>query len=350
VEATQRCADRQQVAGLERRFSAPPREATIVLDHDEQARVARRLDDLAVRLGKRSLDDQRLLTEVEIAARALPDRLLSRLVGFRVAGNGHGILLIRSLPVGGPLPPTPAGGYLPCWPAAARSTLAQLAVMSVLGHVIAYADEKRGGLVQDICPAVGQEYRQENTGSMLLELHTEDGFHPFRPEIISLMCLRGDHERTAATVTASIKSVLPLLSDSVVQALREPIYRIRFSTSFVGPDEPPRYSSPLPVLSGPHDDPDLCVDFHAMATIRSDGAAAFEALREAMTAALIGVVLEPGDLLVVDNRVAVHGRTGFVPRYDGEDRWLRRCFAVADLRPSRGLRRPASRVCRPVSA
>jgi L-asparagine oxygenase len=350
VEAIQRRADRHEVDGLEWRFAAPPREATIFLDHDEQARVARRLDDLAVRLGKRSLDDQQLLTEVEIAARALPTRLLSRLVGFRVAGNRQGMLLIRSLPIGGPLPPTPAGGYLPSWPTAGRSTLAQLAVMSVLGHVIAYADEKRGGLVQDICPAAGQEYRQENTGSMLLELHTENGFHPFRPEIISLMCLRGDHERTAATVTACIKSVLSVLPDSVLRALREPIYRIRFSTSFVGLDEPARYSSPIPVLSGPDDDPDLRVDFHAMETMRPDGAEAFEALREAMTAALIGVVLEPGDLLVVDNRVAVHGRTGFVPRYDGEDRWLRRCFAVADLRPSRGLRRPASRVCRPVSA
>jgi L-asparagine oxygenase len=330
-------------------FTAPPPATTVVLDNGERARVARRFDRLAAGLTCRSLDDHGLLIEVEIAGRALPSRLLSHLVDFRVSGNLHGMLLIRNLPVGGPLPPTPADGYLSPWSAAARSTLTQLAIMSVLGHVIAYADEKRGGLVQDVCPLPGQENRQENTGSIMLELHTEDGFHPFKPEFISLMCLRGDRERAAATVTASIRSVLSVLPRPALRALREPAYRIRFSTSFLGPDSPARYSAPLPVLSGPDDDPDLCVDFHAMEPMDAEGAMAFETLRKAMTAALVGVILEPGDMLVVDNRVAVHGRTGLMPRYDGEDRWLRRCFAVADLRPSRRLRCLTSRVCGPVS-
>ena len=45
-------------------------------------------------------------------------------------------------------------------------------------------------------------------------------------------------------------------------------------------------------------------------------------------------MLEPGDLLVIDNNVAVHGRTPFVARFDGTDRWLQRTFVVADLAPS----------------
>jgi alpha-ketoglutarate-dependent taurine dioxygenase len=50
------------------------------------------------------------------------------------------------------------------------------------------------------------------------------------------------------------------------------------------------------------------------------------------------VVLEPGDLLVVDNTVAVHGRSPFPARYDGTDRWLQRAFVVADLAPSAAVR------------
>ena len=50
------------------------------------------------------------------------------------------------------------------------------------------------------------------------------------------------------------------------------------------------------------------------------------------------VVLEPGDLLVVDNNVAVHGRSPFTARFDGTDRWLQRSFVVADLAPSAGER------------
>ncbi len=73
-------------------------------------------------------------------------------------------------------------------------------------------------------------------------------------------------------------------------------------------------------------------------------------LREHLLGALVGTVLEPGDMLIVDNRKAVHGRTGFTPRYDGEDRWLRRCFTVSDIRASHPQLYPASRVHRPLTA
>ncbi|MEU7228064.1 TauD/TfdA family dioxygenase [Streptomyces chrestomyceticus] len=85
-----------------------------------------------------------------------------------------------------------------------------------------------------------------------------------------------------------------------------------------------------------------------MEPLDETAARAFDELREAMLAVLDGAVLEAGDLIVVDNRTAVHGRTAFRPRYDGQDRWLRRCFAVADLRPSRAVRTPGSQVCAPL--
>ena len=43
------------------------------------------------------------------------------------------------------------------------------------------------------------------------------------------------------------------------------------------------------------------------------------------------VILEAGDLLVIDNGLVVHGRSPFPARYDGTDRWLQRAFVVADL-------------------
>ncbi|WP_198347609.1 hypothetical protein [Nocardia terrae] len=45
-----------------------------------------------------------------------------------------------------------------------------------------------------------------------------------------------------------------------------------------------------------------------------------------------------GSVLLTFRRVTVHGRTAFHPRYDGADRWLRRTFAVTDLRRSRDHR------------
>ena len=47
------------------------------------------------------------------------------------------------------------------------------------------------------------------------------------------------------------------------------------------------------------------------------------------------VILESGDLLVVDNRKSVHGRTPFKARYDGFDRWLQRLYVKVDVWPGR---------------
>jgi hypothetical protein len=70
----------------------------------------------------------------------------------------------------------------------------------------------------------------------------------------------------------------------------------------------------------------------------SEAQRALETLAAAVAEHHTGVVLEAGDLLVVDNALAVHGRTPFTPRFDGSDRWLQRTFVVADLAPSAGER------------
>ncbi len=43
------------------------------------------------------------------------------------------------------------------------------------------------------------------------------------------------------------------------------------------------------------------------------------------------VKLRPGELLIIDNRRAIHARSGFKAYYDGEDRWLQRIYVVRDL-------------------
>jgi L-asparagine oxygenase len=294
------------------------------------------------------IDDHELLVKAEVAARRASPDLVAALVHFRLRGSRDGILLLRGLPIDEPLPATPGhGAFSGAWRELSRSTISQLVVMSVLGDVISYADEKDGRLIQDICPIRGAEQLQENTGSTLLELHTEDGFHPNKPDFLSLLALRSDHANEAMTVACGIRTVLPQLDAAVVKVLRQPLYRIRLASSFVGSGVT-RYSAPMPVLSGCPQDPDLCVDFHAMEAMTPAAAYAFEDLREQMLASLVGVALQPGEMLIVDNRKAVHGRTGFTPRYDGADRWLRRCFAVADIRASHPMRYPASRVHRPL--
>lgn len=52
--------------------------------------------------------------------------------------------------------------------------------------------------------------------------------------------------------------------------------------------------------------------------------AAYRRLEDELARVSVAVSLEPGDVLVVDNDLVVHGRVPFTARYDGTDRWLKR--------------------------
>ncbi len=324
-------------------------DVSLALTTEETERLRAACLAAAGALDAATLDGAPVRTAARRVARALPERVVDTLSTFRAAGNPLGTLVLQGVPVDHPLPPTPAGGDLPHWPAVPVATLAQLAICGCLGEAIGYADEKHGQLVQDVVPVAGAEWRQENSGTVYLELHTENGFHPYKPDHVTLLCLRPDDARTGRTLTGAVARVLPHLSTGCVERLRRPEYRIRHSSSFAGMGSA-GWSPPLAVLSGPLDDPELVADFHAMRSLTAAARQAFEELRVALEGCLVGTVLDSGTMLVVDNRAAVHGRTAFTARYDGTDRWLRRCFTVTDLRRSRGARPAGSHVCLPLPA
>jgi L-asparagine oxygenase len=324
--------------------SDPPSFTLAAEDAQVLAAAADRL--AAENQGSRFIDDHELLVQAEVAMRQAPSELLSALIDFRLRGSREGALLLRGLPLDDPLPNTPwAGVFTGAWQDLTRSTVAQLMVVSVLGDVVSYAEEKHGRLVQDICRASAAEPGRENSAGRLLGLCTEKPLHPHRPDFLSLLALRADHGRQAVTVTGGIRAVLPGLDPETLMVLRQPWYRIRLERS-APPGRRCRYSRPVAVVTGSLADPDLSVDFDATEAANAAARDALEELRQGMLGALVGTVLEPGSMLIVDNRKAVHGRTGFASRHDGRDRWVRRCFAVSDLRASQSMRYPDSRVLR----
>jgi len=324
----------------------------IALSNSERDHLAEVAREIAHRHSSRPsgyhLDDSALMVDCSIAMyREAPVRLVRTLLEFRHHGNAEGALLLRNVPIDAELPITPrTGNYDGSWRVVEIASIIQLMVMNVLGDVISYADEKQGRIIQDVVPVQGCEHRQENSGTCLLELHTEDGFHPARPRFISLLGLRADHERQAWTLASGIRSALAGLDGGSRTTLARPIFRIRIASSFVGDDNV--FSAPMAVLQGSPSDPELCVDFHAMSSLYPEGERALANLRQALLSNLHGHVLEGGDMVVVDNDKAVHGRTNFSARADDADRWLRRCFAVPDLRRSIASRVPQSRVHVPI--
>jgi L-asparagine oxygenase len=265
----------------------------------------------------------------------LPLSLRSTIRQFRRDPGPEGVLLIRGLPVGGenvPVTPNDSGSVeRHATPSSAAITL----VSGQFGEVGAFRQEKRGALVQNIVPVAGNEAFQGNEGSESLKMHIEDGFHEHRPDYVGLLCLRNDHDNVAGLRTASIRKALPLLSEKSREILREPRFVTHAPASFGAGLAP---ASPRPILEGDPGDPDIQVDF---ACTEPQGAEAEEAMAE-LSRALDEVsrtfVLEPGDLAVLDNRLTLHGRTSFRPRYDGGDRWLQRSFMYVDARRTRPVR------------
>lgn len=132
-------------------------------------------------------------------------------------------------------------------------------------------------------------------------------------------------------IVSSIRDAIKLIPGDIREVLRQPMFITKPSPSFYADGD----SSVHAVLDGDPDDPNVRVDFIATCALAEDGKLALERLRIAFGAASQEVVLHSGDMAIIDNRVAIHGRTSFVPRFDGNDRWLHRTFMHLDNRLTR---------------
>ncbi|MEU4769917.1 TauD/TfdA family dioxygenase [Actinosynnema sp. NPDC023794] len=308
--------------------------SSFVLDLAERAE----LDAIAELVGagpSRLLDDPRFVDLARDLSCRLPERLSGRLRRFRHDAGPDGMLLLGNLPV--------RPDELPDTPRVAESAQRDVTVPAAalvlialqLGEAVAFRQEKGGALVQDVVPVPGREEFQGNAGSVALTMHVENAFHDHRPDHVALLCLRNDHDDVAGLKIASVRRALPLLSTPDRSVLAAPRFVTEPPGSFGGVRHAP---VPHPVLGGAHDDPDIRVDFLSTRPLDEAAERAMARLGAALAEVCETVVLAPGDLAIVDNRLALHGRTPFTPRYDGRDRWLQRVFVHLDHRRSRALR------------
>ncbi|MFB7559414.1 TauD/TfdA family dioxygenase [Streptomyces brevispora] len=317
--------------------------AALVLTGPEREVVGELADHLA-KTGPAATDDLDWIRAVRNASAGLPRRLLAELRAFRHDAGPDGVLLIRNLPVapadGTRLPSTPShAGSVERTASTAAAVVT--AAMLQLGEVIAYRNEKSGALVQNVVPVPGQESQQSNAGSELLEMHTENAFHNNRPDYIGLLCVREDPSGEARLCTASVRRALPLLSERARRVLSEDRFLTEAPPSFeIREGAAPAHA----ILPGAPEDPNVLVDFHATHPLDNEAREAMAELRDVLIRVTSALALTPGDLAVVDNRLAVHGRSSFSPRYDGTDRWLHRVYASLDNRRTRPLRHAAGAV------
>lgn len=264
------------------------------------------------------------------AGRTLPASVYTALVDFAERPHAAGALLLRHLPMGH-VPATPP---TPTTPTSKDRTseFTLLTIARMMGHPVGYLPEHGGDVIQNLVPVATSADRQVSTSSAIdLMYHTEAAFHPHRPRYLLLACLRGD--AAAVTTLSSVREVLPLLPSATVDVLFERRFRTAVDESYLH-GRRNHLGEPVAVFAGTRDEATMVFDEDLMVGIDPEADDALRELGRLVRAHHTGVSLETGDVLVVDNTLAVHGRTPFVARYDGTDRWLQRSMVVSDLAAS----------------
>eukprot|EP01124_Arcella_intermedia_P012931 TRINITY_DN19332_c0_g1_i1.p1 TRINITY_DN19332_c0_g1~~TRINITY_DN19332_c0_g1_i1.p1 ORF type:complete len:353 (-),score=67.81 TRINITY_DN19332_c0_g1_i1:24-986(-) len=186
-------------------------------------------------------------------------------------------------------------------------------------------------LVQQVCPLSEDAECVLDTGCKLdLPLHQDASFVQEPPHYLLLYCIRGCASKEEGhTLYADNRDICDLLTAEEKEVLRRPIYKI-IPGRVRGVDVLPR-----PILRGEEGRPQIQVGFHNRIEVEHEdplvveqGKKAVGVLQENAKKCVQEVHLDAGELLIIDNRMGLHGRSAFSTTFSGQDRWLQRLYAV----------------------
>ena len=278
---------------------------------------------------------------------ALSPQNLAALRAFRTDARSPGAILLRGLPTDPTLPATPSDGRRVQNKETFVSEACLSGVSQIIGDIYGYTTEKEGELIHNVCPVRKGEKTQSNESSKVdLSLHVENVYFDFRPDFVALYCLRQDHEKEAFTFTADARTALSMMRPEEIEELQQPVFVTPSPPSHHAAQGGVQWSRPRPLIDGPADAPELLMHLPDMKCLEPSIRGTFEKFKAAMNdgRTINGVALQPGDLTIVNNRKAAHGRCFFTPRYDGTDRWLQRVYLHTNLWSARAVETEQRRV------
>ena len=237
------------------------------------------------------------------------------------------------------LPPTPVDDSVPD-PASWRHVAGiLLGILKIAGYQSgSFLDEMGGRLSHMVMPANNSE-KSLVRSTKALHFHTEivNGFfaedYPVEtplvsPEVFGLACIR--NPACVGTTVLPLSILLEQMSANLKTTLFRKIYKSSSQSSFDCNHEIEHVSVLSKLRNGMTG---IRYSNSKLQSAHSDGTAALEELKELIISCGYSgsVILEPGDVLIINNRICLHGRDGITQKanFDGNDRWLIRNYGFS---------------------
>lgn len=221
-----------------------------------------------------------------------------------------------------------------------REEIFQCLISAYIGSTFGWRTQENGRFLRHIVP-IEQDKDEQLGGSSSTPLlwHTEEAFHPGRADYMTLMCYRNTEQ--AETLLTNVRALK--LSEKTRRILSEERFMIEPDKSHLPENNVSEQwkmraeqfnkiydllSKPrkCAVLHGTEEYPMMVVDQAFMSPCEGDAiaAAALDEFHAALDEAVTRLVMQSGDLVIIDNLATAHGRSVYKPNYGPKARWMRR--------------------------
>lgn len=259
----------------------------------------------------------------------LPEHLKDELKNFKLTGHQKGALLFRNMPNDNSVI-TPRNNKEHVGETTIISCV-QAIINEYLGEMVSYEAEGDGYLFQDMVPNEELKDTQTSLGSGVeLEVHTEQAFSHYRPDYLSLACIKKDS--SAYTYFLHVDQILDYMSANEINYLEKKKWNIGVDMSFAlnGCDFALR--GPLSILTINNNGYDLNFDQDLLCSDSKTASKLIDKIVSIYKKKRHEYVLQPGEILLLDNHKLIHGRSSFKPLFNGNDRFIVRSFVINDLK------------------
>ena len=196
---------------------------------------------------------------------------------------------------------------------------------NIFGKVEGFDVQHNGQNIQDIIPNYDDQYKQTYGSSRtILEMHTELAFLENPPDYILLYCVRPDHDNIAETYLYDSFYALKFMSPNEKNILSMKKFKFGVDQGATNADKIQQFPC-FPIINENHNillryDIDLCE-----ATCE-ESYKAIKKFDKILKRFYFSIKMQENQILIINNKRIIHSRSPFFPRFDGNDRWLKRAF------------------------